>query len=185
MNVTEVRFLNPNDRCYFRGKWRTLLRHGNDTRNDEIPGLNISLNPQTSIVSVDAPGDSISLHLSALAIRMEPAIDEAEHAKAEAKRRAIEAKEQAEREEQERKEAPKAAKVKPVTAAELGFDPDGDDIDDREVAKLLQGKGAKKSLEKRVAKKKKAPAKGKAKAKPTIFEEGADDDLEGDEDDVE
>lgn len=172
MNVIELRFLNPEDRVYFRGKWRKMLTGGRDTRNDEIPGLNMSLNPNTGLVSVDAPGDSIVLHVSAVSPRLKPSISEATEPapmvpslvpKAPARSHNV-------------------AAPAPVTAADLGYDPNGEDIDDRDVARLLQGKGAKKKLEAK-AKKKPGP-KPKVKAAPVSEpSDYADDDSSDDEGD--
>lgn len=160
MNVTEVRFLHPDDRCYFKGKWRKLLQSGNDTRDDRIPGLNMTLNQQTGLVSVDAPGDSITLHLSTIACRLEPAIDDGHRVVVDdpvpVTREVIGAR-------------------RPVTADDLGFDPSGDDIDDAEVARLLQGPKAKKALVKKAAKKKPGP---KPKAKPAPIEDAEFEDAE-------
>lgn len=165
MKVLSLRFLDPDDRIYFAGKWRKQLEPGDRRADDQIPGLDMTLNPQTGLISVDSPGHSTVLHVSRVAPKLDPAIAVPEPVASPPQPTPV------------IYAAPEQRLAKPVLDAEQGFDTSGDDIDDREVAKLLQGKGAKKALEKRAAKKKPGP---KPKVKPAP--EPVEDDDFGDED---
>jgi hypothetical protein len=167
MKVLELRFLQADQRALFKGKMRNMFRPGLNTRDDEIAGLSMSLDERTGLISVDIPGESLGLHLSVCGVKLEPAIsgqqeDEYVHPREHLA-------------EYINRPAPLATQVQ-VTAAELGFDPSGDDLDDREIAKLLQGKGAKKKIEAKI-KKKPGP-----KPKPVqVVIDDAEDPDEGDD----
>ncbi len=145
MKVLELRFLHRDARMFFKGKWRDRLIPGANWREGEIQGLQMTLNPHTSIVSIDAPGDSTAMHLSAVNVRLEPSIEAHDPLPVAVPVPAP-------------PPAPTPAAKRVATAAELGFDPNGDDLDDDEVAKLLQSKSAKAAVKKRGRPKKVAPA---------------------------
>ncbi len=162
MKVLELRFLDKEHSAFFKGKYRKHFKPGVMTREDDIPGLQMSLNEMSGMISIDAPGDSIGLHISVCAPVFPPTIDAVEYAHREAAR--VEADTQ---------KAPKAKdianvatpkKTKAELDAALGFDSEGDDLDDKEIAKLLQGSGAKKAVATRT--KKKPGPKPKAKPAP-------------------
>jgi hypothetical protein len=168
VKVLELRFLHRDARMLFKNKWRDSLRPGPNVRDGEIPGLEMTLNPHTGVITIDAPGDSTAVHLSAVSPKLEPAIAAAEFRPEPVA-------------EVPTTQAPRVMKQRQATEEELGFDPNGDDIDDAEVARLIQGKGAKAALKKRGRKPKPklAPA-----PEPVIEDDYSDEDGyvdEGDE----
>ncbi len=153
MIITKLDFLDANDRLYFGGR---VYKH---LEARDMPGLEMSLNPQSCMVSIDAPGYSSAVHLSRVAVSLTPAI--------------------------QRREPPPPAPVpeaKPAKGSKVkkAKGPvEAEDIDDEEIAGLLQGAGAKKALEKRKAKKKPGPKKAKIAA-PEYVDEPEDEGDDGD-----
>lgn len=178
--VLELRFLSKDDRAFFQGKYHNQFRPGTAVRDGEIPGLEMTYDRVAGVVNLDAPGDSTVIHISRVAPKLEAAIPVQTFVAKPAPAPFAP------------KGNPKraATKSEEEIAAQLGFDMNGDDLDDAEIAKLLQGSGAKKALKKKAAKKKAskkpAPKKAPPAASPPDDDENGDsqdDDIEDNQDD--
>lgn len=176
MKVTRIDCIDGNDRIYFKGKawkWLTAPKAGEVGRYEggggTIDGLQMTLHPGSGIINLDVPGFSKAVHLSGLAVELEPAIQAPEIAKpAPAPSAYVEPK----------KKPTKAEKAAAKAAADEahGYDTAGDDLDDAEIAKLAQSPKVKAKLEKAAKKRGRPP---KVKEPEPIEDDGDDEDGEG------
>lgn len=157
MKLKCITTMNKDDTIAVGARNVRMLRVGDTRADGGVTGLSMTLNAQTGIISIDAPGVSSLVHLSKVTAEpMEPTIPSATPVE----------------ERPLRQPAPVAPTVTAPardTSDELDSD-DGEeeptyadeelDDDDPEVARLLQGEDAKKAVEQRKVK----PAKKGKKA---------------------
>lgn len=144
---------------------------GHNVGAGEIPGLQMSLNEMTGMVSIDAPGKSTMIHVSKCCLVLEPSISP--HTPIAPPPAGPRAEPGAAARKPPASEPPKFRRGRPKAELdeEQGFDTSGDDIDDAEVAKLMQG-SEKKAL---VKKKRGRPPKAKPAEVEMYEDEEVDD----------
>lgn len=72
--ILAIYVMNKEETIQFGSRATKWLRAGPRRADGEIPGLQMSLNELTGIISIDAPGVSSAIHISKVTVVLEPTI---------------------------------------------------------------------------------------------------------------
>ena len=72
--ILAIYVMNKEEVIQFGSKATKWLRAGPRRADGEVPGLQMSLNELTGIISIDAPGVSSAIHISKVTVVLEPTI---------------------------------------------------------------------------------------------------------------
>ncbi len=72
--VLAIYCMNKDETIQFGHKSARWLRPGMHRVDGEVPGLQMSLNEHSGIITIDAPGISSAVHISKVSVVLEPAI---------------------------------------------------------------------------------------------------------------